>query len=111
MGRIERMRASQAKAAQPAPSTATKPAAPPAVVKHRCGCEQPLAAIEWWSRFTSVDYTGRKPGPSSVPAVTRQLITPRSSPTSRGSNPVTDEHRPRSRTTPSRKLPQSYSLT
>jgi len=42
---------------------------------------------------------------------TRHLMTPRSSPTSEGSNLVTDEHRPRSRTTPSRKLHQSYPLT
>jgi hypothetical protein len=52
--RIARMRAAQNKAAQSATKPATKPApqsaakptkAPPAVVKHTCGREQPLAAI------------------------------------------------------------------
>jgi hypothetical protein len=50
MDRIQRMRAGQNKAAQPAtkpaPSPEAKPAkAPPAVILHICGCEQPVAAV------------------------------------------------------------------
>jgi len=48
MDRTNRLQSRQAKAAQPATNPAAQPAAaaaPPAVVKHSCGCEPPLAAV------------------------------------------------------------------
>jgi hypothetical protein len=49
MDRTNRLQARQAKAtppaAKPAPSPAPQPKPPPAVVKHICGCDEPVAAI------------------------------------------------------------------